>query len=824
MKIRPLRAPADVNAMDPLDAAILRVLAYHDLFRHPLTVEEIRQSLSLPGVATAALTVALHRLGDLGLLQSHSGTFFALTDVVNRVQQRKAMNERAAAAMPQAVALGRGLMRLPFVRAVAISGSLSKGVLGEDGDFDYFVITHPGRLWIVRSLIRLRSRLLPDPELLCANYLIDGAALELTQRDAFTAIELMSLIPVAGHKHIRALRAHNDWALGDLPNAVPAQPVAETPLRPAITTRLAEALLAGVIGDALERLLLLVTRLWVRRCVPDFAVLERRGALLLTPRVAKIHTKDWRNRTLRRFQDSLDRMERQGGMSIDRGVEARNLVVASSFFYRFDEKQWRTAQPYPPLGTLYAAGVAQAAGFDVSLFDAGLAESEQGFVSLIDEKRPGIVVLYEDGFNYLTKMCLTRMREAALGMVALARARGAKVVVCSSDATDHAGRYLAAGAHAVIAGEGEESLRDVLEAWRHGGSLDGIPGIIHVPAAVERASAALVANGRRPVLRDLDSLARPAWDLVDMEAYRRIWRRAHGYFSLNISTTRGCPYRCNWCAKPIYGNRYNSRSPESVVAEIADLIATYQPDHFWITDDIFGLKPGWIKRFAELVRERGLRFRYTIQSRADLLSKADMLEDLAASGLDTVWIGAESGSQRILDAMDKEIRRDQIDALVPHIRALGMRSALFLQFGYPGETKADIEQTIDMVTRLMPDQIGISVSYPLPGTVFYDRVRAALGEKTNWTDSDDLDLMFPGAYSPGFYRRLHRYVHRRFAVARALKVLAGDLPERRTGGRLRGLLTLARHALPLTIGTLRLRLERPRADAPRLATPAEAKS
>ena len=439
MKIHPSRAPADATAMEPLDAAILRVLAYHDLFRHPLTLAEIRQSLSLSCVDNTALSTALHRLMGQGLVQCHDGSFFALADVAVCAEQRKLMNERATAAMPRAVALGRSLMRLPFVRAVAISGSLSKGVLAEDGDFDYFVITHPGRLWMVRSLIRLRSRLLPDPELLCANYLIDGAALDLTQRDAFTAIELISLIPVAGHGHIRDLRTCNAWAFADLPNAAPAEPVAEIHSQPSPVTHLAEILLTGIIGDVLERLLLTATRFWVRRCVPDFAALEGRGALLLTPQVAKIHTKDWRNRTLRRFQDSLDRMERQGGMSIDRGGEARNLVVASSFFYRFDEKQWRTAQPYPPLGTLYAAGVARAAGFNVDLFDAGLAESEQGFVALIDEKRPGIVVLYEDGFNYLTKMCLTRMREAALGMVALARARGARVVVCSSDATDHAG-------------------------------------------------------------------------------------------------------------------------------------------------------------------------------------------------------------------------------------------------------------------------------------------------------------------------------------------------------------------------------------------------
>ncbi len=156
------------------------------------------------------------------------------------------------------------------------------------------------------------------------------------------------------------------------------------------------------------------------------------------------------------------------------------------------------------------------------------------------------------------------------------------------------------------------------------------------------------------------ALPLPAWDLIDLDPYRKIWTSHHGYFSLNLATTRGCPFKCNWCAKPIYGNRYNSRSPEHVVNEIEFLLKKFQPDHFWMCDDIFGLKSGWVKRFSELVEERNLKFKYKIQSRVDLLLEENTIEVLAKSGIDTVWVGAESGSQKILDAMDKGTTVKQI--------------------------------------------------------------------------------------------------------------------------------------------------------------------
>lgn len=433
------------------------------------------------------------------------------------------------------------------------------------------------------------------------------------------------------------------------------------------------------------------------------------------------------------------------------------LLFSHSYFYRFDPKQWRAQQPYPPLATIQAAAYMRNAGHEVFLFDTNLKKSPAEVTEVLDRIKPDYFVIYDDGFNYLTKMCLTNMRDAAVTMAQEAKKRGCTVIINSSDSSDRYEYYLKNGVDYVVRGEGEETLRALIEK---NGPVDGI---------------AFTYNGKvtttsvRPVLRDLDALPVPAWDLVDIDAYKEIWLEHHGYFSLNVATTRGCPFKCNWCAKPIYGNRYNSRSPEHVVREIEFLLNAYSPDHIWMCDDIFGLKPGWIQSFRDLIKSKGLKFRYKIQSRVDLILQEDTIDALAASGTETVWVGAESGSQKILDAMDKGTTTQQIEKAALLLRKKGIRVGFFLQFGYSGETKEDIEKTIAMVLKLMPDEIGISVSYPLPGTKFYDAVKDQLSIKQNWSHSDDLEVMYHGTYPPEFYKLLHRYVHNRHAIARRKK-------------------------------------------------------
>jgi anaerobic magnesium-protoporphyrin IX monomethyl ester cyclase len=420
--------------------------------------------------------------------------------------------------------------------------------------------------------------------------------------------------------------------------------------------------------------------------------------------------------------------------------------------------------PYPPLGTLYAASYVRDKGFHVAVHDVMFSKREDELLDSIVRHHPKIVVIYDDQFNYLTKMCLTRMREAAFAMTRLAKSNGCIVIIFSSDAVDHLEQYFAHGADFVICGEAEVTLGELVSALLEPGrpSVENIAGIAY------KNNGELVRTPPRRVLENLDTLPFPAWDILDLDPYRTAWKRKHQRFSLNMVTTRGCPFHCNWCAKPIYGQVYHSRSPEDVVREMVWLKALAQPDHLWFADDIFGLKPGWVEQFHEEVMKRDAQIPFKCLSRVDLLLKEDAIRHLKAAGCETVWVGAESGSQRILDAMEKGTTVEQVYHATRLLHQNGIHVGFFLQYGYPGETLDDIEKTLNMVKECKPNEIGISVSYPLPGTRFYDKVMNELGRKQNWTDSADLDMMFRGSYQPDFYRTLHAITHKKYRVWQAI--------------------------------------------------------
>jgi anaerobic magnesium-protoporphyrin IX monomethyl ester cyclase len=481
-----------------------------------------------------------------------------------------------------------------------------------------------------------------------------------------------------------------------------------------------------------------------------------------------------------------------------------DVLFGQAYFLRFDPKLWEAQQPYAPLGALYAAACVRDRGYRVALFDAMLAASEAEWSTALDRHTPRFAVIYEDNFNYLSKMCLLRMRQAALTMIDAARRRGITTIVAGADASDHPSTYLDRGADFVVAGEGEVTLVDLLDTLTGTRTepLETVKGLWR-----RDAGGATVRTAAREIIRGLDQLPFPAWDLVDVDRYRAIWRARHGYFSMNLVTTRGCPYHCNWCAKPIYGQRYTARSPEHVVAEMAWLKAAYQPDHLWIADDIFGLKPGWIEQFAARLQERDAAIPFKCLLRADQVTDA-VARALSEAGCRTAWLGAESGSQRILDAMEKGTRVEQIAEATRLLHAAGVEVGFFLQFGYPGETRDDIHRTLEMVRTCAPDDIGVSVSYPLPGTTFYQRVQAQLGQKQNWVDSNDLAMMYHATYVPDFYRALHGLVHAEFRARKAAALVARVAARPWTVGRrhARAAAQAAYHSVQAT--RLRRRLDR----------------
>ncbi|HYB93438.1 MAG TPA: radical SAM protein [Vicinamibacterales bacterium] len=446
-----------------------------------------------------------------------------------------------------------------------------------------------------------------------------------------------------------------------------------------------------------------------------------------------------------------------------------DVLLGQAYYLRFDPKLHQAQQPYAPLGTLYAATFLRQRGHRVALFDAMLARSVADWTTALQHHQPRLAAIYEDSFNYLSKMCLLRMREAAFEMIDRARAVRVPVVVSGSDATDHPELYLRRGAAAVILGEGELTLAELAERLLAGSTIDAVPGIAYLDD-----TCALHRTAPRPFIKSLDELPFPAWDLVDTNRYREIWHARHGYYSMNIATTRGCPYHCNWCAKPIYGQRYATRAAKAVVEEIAWLKHHFAPDHLWIVDDVFGLKPGWVEEFAALVNEQGAQIPFRCLMRADQVTPA-VARALASAGCRMLWMGAESGSQKVLDAMEKGLRVDDIRAANRALQAHGINVGVFLQFGYPGETWEDIEATLQLARELKPADIGVSVSYPLPGTGFYERVRQELGVKQNWIDSSDLSTMYKATYAPAVYRRVHGLVHHEFRARKSADALSAML-------------------------------------------------
>ena len=441
-----------------------------------------------------------------------------------------------------------------------------------------------------------------------------------------------------------------------------------------------------------------------------------------------------------------------------------DILLANSYFLKHDPKEYKNMNLYAPLGTLYAAAFLKQKGYYTALFDTMLADSEEDLKAELNKHKPKIFVVYDDNFNYLTKMCLSRMREAAFRMSEIAKEFGCTVIVSGSDSADHLEKYFQHKVDYAICGEGEITLGELVDSLiQRSKNLKEINGLAFIKNGEIKRTAG------RSVIKDLDTLPFPAWELIDIDRYRELWLKHHGYFSMNLVTTRGCPFHCNWCAKPIYGQVYNSHSPEYIAGEMKMLKEKYSPDHIWFCDDIFGLKPGWTTKFDEEVNKEKVKTPFKCLSRADLLLKEDNISHLANAGCESIWIGAESGSQKILDAMDKGTTMEQIYESTKLLKSHGIKICFFLQFGYTGETKTEIDLTLKMVRELMPDDIGISVSYPLPGTKFYERVVTQMSEKKNWVDSGDFEMMFAGEYTSNFYRVLHKRVHKEFRSRQIMK-------------------------------------------------------
>lgn len=476
-----------------------------------------------------------------------------------------------------------------------------------------------------------------------------------------------------------------------------------------------------------------------------------------------------------------------------------DILLVNPLFLRDDPTEHRLMTPYFPLGLLYLAATARQAGYTVSLFDGMFAGGADDFVAALERERPKVVGI----------SVLATVRASALRLAEMAHRRGATVVVGGADPTGRPESYLEHRDNGervvdvVAIGEGEQTFLELLPLLLgDGGSRDALGSVAGL-AYVNEAGEAVRTAARRHC-RDLDSLPLPARDLIDIEAYRRAWVGRHGYFSLSIITSRGCPYGCKWCQKSVFGKSYRPRSPEAVAEEMRLIKEQYHPDQLRIVDDVMGVDRRWVRAWRDAVLQRGASIPFECLSRVDLLDE-EVLRLLKEAGCIRIALGAESGSQKVLDAMNKGTKVEQIRRAAELCRRQGIETYFYIMLGYPGEEWPDIIKTVLLLKETRPTTFSSTIAYPLPGTAFYEEVQHRLFDAPDWDYTAENRLLFQRDYSTRFYRWVQRWLHHEWRVARLRHndepaSLVGRLHARAALWLARGMVELLRRAAALRGG------------------------
>jgi anaerobic magnesium-protoporphyrin IX monomethyl ester cyclase len=420
-----------------------------------------------------------------------------------------------------------------------------------------------------------------------------------------------------------------------------------------------------------------------------------------------------------------------------------DLLLAHAYFLAEDAEERRIMRPYPPLGILYLASHLKLRGFDVGVFD-GTFQSLSDFSELLVACRPLVVGVY---VNMMTK-------RHALRMITLARSAGAKVIVGGPDPPYYATEYLDAGAHVVVVGEGEATLEELVPVLRQpscsADQLAGISGLVF-----RSEDGVLVRTPPRSFISDLSAQPHPDRGAIDQDRYIATWRRHHGYGPVSLITARGCPYTCTWCSRSVFGTSHRRRSVADVADEVDELTDRYRPDRLWYADDVFGIHRGWTLEYAEELRHRNLRLPFECISRAERIDDA-VADAFAAMGCWRVWIGSESGSQDVLDAMERRVNVERVREAVARLRRRKIQIGLFIMLGFDGERRQDLAATIEHLKQTSPDTFLTTVSYPIKGTPYYDRVADRIVARQPWARRTDRDLVIrerPGRRYYDFARR-----------------------------------------------------------------------
>jgi radical SAM superfamily enzyme YgiQ (UPF0313 family) len=412
-----------------------------------------------------------------------------------------------------------------------------------------------------------------------------------------------------------------------------------------------------------------------------------------------------------------------------------DILLTHGYFLYEDPKELQIMKPYPPLGILYICSHLRNKGLNAEVFDSTFS-SRQELSDVLKQGPPSILGIYA---NLMT-------RSAVVEMLAMAKESGWRTVVGGPEPGAYVDEYLAAGADVVVIGEGELTLEELVPALHSRSDLRDVAGI-----AFKSLDGSVVRTKPREQIKDIDAQPWPARDLIDMSRYVSVWREHHGMGSVSLITARGCPYHCRWCSHEVFGKTHRRRKPASVADELEWLINRYEPQMAWMADDVFTIHHGWLFQYAAELKRRGVKLPFECISRADRLN-LQVVETLAEMGCFRVWIGSESGSQRILDAMERGVTVEEVQTAVALCRSAGIQTGMFLMWGYEGEELSDIEATVEHVKKADPDIFFTTVSYPIKGTPYFSEVADRVESLKLWKDSSDREFRIRKRHSRQFYK------------------------------------------------------------------------
>jgi len=417
------------------------------------------------------------------------------------------------------------------------------------------------------------------------------------------------------------------------------------------------------------------------------------------------------------------------------------IVLTHGYFIAEDPKEQVIMRPYPPLGILYIAAYLEENGYPNNVFDSTFRSLDELKKYILTEQ-PDVVAIYT---NLMTKLNVLKIIHFIRNHQQ--ELPDTKIILGGPEVRNHKENFLRYGADVIVFGEGEDTMLELIKMFDSSSNPtpDGIPGIAFLNDAEE-----VVTNEERILIRDINKLPFPARKKINLQQYFDVWKKKHGTSMVNLSTMRGCPYSCKWCSRAVYGTSYRRRTPALVVDEMQWLKENYTFDMIWFVDDVFTINHKWLREFAEELKRRQLVIPYEIISRADRLNE-EVIDLLKESGCFRVWVGAESGSQKIIDAMDRRVKVEQVRDMIRLVKQKGMQAGTFIMLGYPGEEEKDIKETLHHLKYADPDLYTVTVAYPIKGTPLYTEVEDVFIKDLPWESSTDRDIDFKRTYNRRYY-------------------------------------------------------------------------